>query len=865
MASDHPNPLPNAQPEVSSVQTTNYRELIITCRRGILTGLVVFLGLIGGETCATTTDRNPSPTYRFSCTVAKPGLTSAGIFDAEGRLVRALWTMKQVESGTVVKGAWNGLDQDDRPVLDGTYTWKVVVNRSIYRNVGTIGNTGQPPTTSGHVPVFLEGIAVDANDGIYTVHDWDEPHYSVIKWSPKDGQAEFHTDNIVGEALLKGIAVEPDGSYAYVSGYADLSDRSKAKFSIWRLKLTDGKTDPAHFDHKVEPFTKEGRCIKVYDGGADFPADATQQDRSLMGVPLISLAVHGDTLYATDSLKGRVLLYDKVSGELKKEIAVPLACGLAVAPDGKIWVGHEHSKVSVFDANGERLGTPIADLKEVRALALRGKVLYVADSTAAQVRVYDLTGAKAKLTKSFGQPARPGDRASERMKNINGMAVDSGGNVIVSDRIGQGGRLQKLTPDFKQLWRQMSLEFSSQAAFGAEDPDLLISAYRNAYKIDRKTASWELLGPARTESHEVKAYFGHYENSYRGPPRVVRLFGNDYFYFSAGDGIAIYRIERSKDPLRGPLLNLVACLAGWNPLPDGTHAEEGWRPENRYLWSWQDDKGDYQPQKEEATIVISPGNPPDWEWPRGPLSVDDKGWIWTTSAHRRPSPIDGPGGETSAIYAIPPQGPNKQGNPYYDWNSAIRVVSGETLRAALNVGREVEATWNLAGHSSDGMVYGLCSTKKPGAAQEGGLHMSGNVLLGFKEKVPGTVEAIPEAAWSVMLPKATVGLCPINGGQGGVLIGGDPWRAGVHHYTKDGLLIGSFQSHPRFGAQPLDWPSGMLDAYLAVNCNRDPRDGLLDVFTEDNMNGRLIWYRVDDSDIETLKGTLVVQSAPREQ
>ena len=59
---------------------------------------------------------------------------------------------------------------------------------------------------------------------------------------------------------------------------------------------------------------------------------------------------------STDSLKGRVLLYDKTSGEQRKEISVPLACGLAVAPDGKIWVGHEHSKVSVFDADGETTG-----------------------------------------------------------------------------------------------------------------------------------------------------------------------------------------------------------------------------------------------------------------------------------------------------------------------------------------------------------------------------------------------------------------------------------------------------------------------------------------------------------------------------
>ena len=37
------------------------------------------------------------------------------------------------------------------------YTWKVVVNRSKYDNIGTIGNSGRPPTTSGHVPVFLKG------------------------------------------------------------------------------------------------------------------------------------------------------------------------------------------------------------------------------------------------------------------------------------------------------------------------------------------------------------------------------------------------------------------------------------------------------------------------------------------------------------------------------------------------------------------------------------------------------------------------------------------------------------------------------------------------------------------------------------
>jgi hypothetical protein len=50
----------------------------------------------------------------------------------------------------------------------------------------------------------------------------------------------------------------------------------------------------------------------------------------------------------------------------------------------------------------------------------------------------------------------------------------------------------------------------------------------------------------------------------------------------------------------------------------------------------------------------------------------------------------------------------------------------------------------------------------------------------------------------------------------------------------------------------------LLDAQLAVGCDRDPRDGILDVWTEDNYNQRLIWYRVDDRDIEGFEGKLEV-------
>lgn len=789
----------------------------------------------------------PSKSYAFSCKVDNPGLTSAGIFDSSGRLVRVLWTMKAAEPG-LLKGRWNGKDADGKLAPAGQYTWKVVVNRSKYDNIGTIGNTGQPPTSSGHVPVFVEGVAVDANDGIYTVHDWDEAHFSVIKWSAKDGRAEFNTGNAVKEALLKGIAVEPDASYAYVTGYQDISDRAKAKFAIWRVKLVRGKTGS-----NVEDFSKAGRRILVYDGNAEIPDEASPKDAELMHMPLISLALLGDALYVTDALRGRVLLYDKKSGELKQEISIPLACGIAVRPNGTIWVGHEHSKVSVLDAAGNILATPIDDLKNVRALAFKGDKLYVADREAGQIRIYQVKENTVTLQKTFGAPGRPGDRAPERFTKIQGMTVDGRGNVVVTDRVGQGSRMQKFTPEFKPLWRQMGLEFSSQGTFGKDDPDTLFTSNKHAYRLDRKTGSWEFLGPAKTDKDKV--YFGNFDSSHRGPPRIVRFGERDFFYFPAGDGVAVYRIDPPEDASRGPTLKLVSALAGAEPLPDGTVPKEPWGRENRFLWSWHDEQGDNEPQQEEITLVATPENPPDWEWPTQGITVDEKGCLWIASALRRPPNPN----EESAIYSLAPQDPDSLGNPIYDWNAAVRVVGDQAGPSALGLSKGDFFQWKLTGRSTeDGMIYGLADTKKPGAPREGGMHMGGNVLMGFQEKNADSSGEISKPQWAVVLPKKTVGLAPIPGGKGGVFVGGDPWRGGVRHYTKDGLLIGGFQSDPRFGTQPVDWPTGLLDAQLAVGCDRDPRDGILDVWTEDNYNQRLIWYRVDDRDIESFEGKLEV-------
>jgi PA14 domain/Divergent InlB B-repeat domain len=807
--------------------------------------------------------------FNFSVQLNEGGLTSAGIFDSDGNIVRTLWALETFNAENL-SGSWDGLDDFGTPVPPGIYTWKVLRNGAQYNNIGVIGNTGLPSVTSGHVPFFIEGVAVDAQGNVYTVHDWDEPHFDVIRWSPVNGKSEMNTGHAISEALLKSIAVEPDGSFAYVTGYGDsLTDRTKSKFSIWRISMAPGLGE----SERVVNFTQQGRSIKVYDGNIggypsagyptpEYPANATEADKDVMRVPLISIAVQNNSLYVTDAIGGRILKYHKASGNYQSTISgIPVACGLAIAPNGNIWVGREHTKVSVYSPTGVRLATPITGLTEVRALSIEGNTLAVADRVG-KIRKYTIkNGTRLTQGASYGLLQRPGDRIPQRLSSINGMALDASGNIIVSDRLGDGSRLQKINSQLGPVWQQMCLEFSASAVYGKANPDLLISSYRKVYQIDKITGKWTLLGTAKTDAH--KKYFGNYESTHMGPPRVVRFGGNDFFYYPAGDSLAIYRIEPSADPERGPTLKLASVLGSSQPSPDGIHRDESWRPENRYLWEWNDTQGDgeiqYTPrttpgQAGEVTLLGLPRVPhADWQWVRRAFEVDDAGWVWMASANRDHIPDVSYSFEGEALYAIPPQGLNNLGNPIYSWSGAVKVMDADTGRNALGLASGEGFEWKMTGRAPDGMVYALASSSKAGLPQDGGWWMGGNVLFGFQQ--PNLLAPAPLGApkWRVALPKKSVGMVPIPGGPGGVLVGIDPGRGTVGHYTKEGLLIGSMKTSPTFSDPAREpWVVGGLDAYLAINCNRDPRDGLIDVFVEDNLNQRIVWYRVDDTNIRTV-------------
>lgn len=778
---------------------------------------------------------SPSRQAVFTFDLSKAAVTSAGVYDASDRLISVLWEMKQLPRGTS-QGAWNGKDGYGNDMPAGTYKFRVVANRSIYRNIGVIGNTGA--NTFGHIPTNFECLALGQDGFLYSVHDWNEPHHKVIMWDTSTGQVHAHSGNAIRD-IPKAVCV--DNEFAYVTARSNHNPndpemrRSRVRFTITRLRI--GKTKGER-RWQIAPFTQAGDEITVYSGNASYPDDSSQDARALMTVPLLSIAVNDDRLYVTDSLAGKVRIYDKVTGVETGSFAVELPQSIEVAPDGRIWVGHARHKVSVFAADGRYVATPIDDLLDLEAVTISTNgVLGIADRGAGQVKLYLMDGDRLTELQTLGHKAGAGDPSADRFHELRALAIDPEGNVYTAqtERAQRGGRLAKFNRAGTAVWEQLGLEFSSCATYSADEPDALYSSYRHNYTLNKRDGSWTYIGNNTPDPAPYWRPSGH--------ARILNIDGEKFYVASMGDGVQSYRIEKSSVPGFGPELKLAAVLGRADPLPDARRGEP-WRPESRFLWSWRDDTGDAAPQRDEIRFAAKPGDGQSL-WQYGALTVDADGNIWMGSYDR-----GGNTPERESIWMIPMKGVNARGNPVYDWQSARCAVTREQLiPAEMLTASHADPTVQpkLVHRADDGLLYFYARCNWPDAPRLGGLHMGGNFLAALDGE---------EYKWNRVLPETCVGLAAIPGGHGGCVVGGRPRHGIVHHYSREGLRIGAFGPDPKVMGEPPNVTSGALDMFHAINVCRDPRDGLLDVFVEDNYNLRIAWYRIDDRDISTVNGVL---------
>ena len=81
----------------------------------------------------------------FNYTLPAAAKTSAGVFTADGTLLRTLWSNQSDPSG-VNSAIWNGLDDHGQPLPPGGYMIKVLHSQVSYTWEGVLGNTSTAQT-----------------------------------------------------------------------------------------------------------------------------------------------------------------------------------------------------------------------------------------------------------------------------------------------------------------------------------------------------------------------------------------------------------------------------------------------------------------------------------------------------------------------------------------------------------------------------------------------------------------------------------------------------------------------------------------------------------------------------------------------
>lgn len=468
-------------------------------------------------------------------------VTSASLFDAQGKLVRTLWQLRALRAGQHLE-EWDGLTDTFAEAPRGAYELRLVSNAGRYENVAAIGNTGSPPDADGHVPMSVAAVVIDHDGAVFTANGWDEAGHDWKKWD-RDGRNVLHANFQVRNGDPNGLPyrVAVDDHFLYVAYIAHGGGKIGSHW-IQRFDRQSGKS--VRFPKGLE----RNGLIQVYP-----PPEADSWDQ-----PLTSLVAAGNWLFVGDRRAHRVWKYDKASGEKLGDFPIEKPGAMAVDNDERLWIVRDGRSVVVHDdVSGDELAQPLTGCGKLVGLSFSpdGR-LYLADDQLRQVKIFHVNGLTATPEAVFGQRAQPGDDAPDRFYELIDVAAGPDGSVVTVERLPVGGsRITQWPARFdppKPLWTHLGLEFTGNANYSVEDPATLVSNYFQRYRLDPRTGGWQFRG---------NLFCGGYtgEGQWHGVPRWVTLGGQRFFYFGNGDGIQAYRLTPAAS------LQFVMALGGASP------------------------------------------------------------------------------------------------------------------------------------------------------------------------------------------------------------------------------------------------------------------------------------------------------------
>ena len=332
---------------------------------------------------------------RLSFTLDDSYTTSAGVFKADGTLIRTLWSKIAYAPGAH-SYTWD--DKNDAgetvPSAD-TCTFKIIYHNIDYTWQGVIGNTST--TFNGNIRRGFIPIVDMTTDGANL--------YSALGYN--EGQSQVHLSTAAEPNTLTfsippsicttmGFVVSDGINYYMANTGGGFDAGHNASFIIAR-KVADNSVVtfsagvplalqyfPGGKNYYPEHYFPS--CINVDKGKSAFPTGLAVQKNG----PVLAVA-HLKT--------NEVRLLDKVSGEKRATLAITKPRKIAFAPNGDLWVVSEKTVQRFARATLGTTSTPVTTIsgferpQSVSVHPTDDDIVLVADAGASQqVKAFNRTG-----------------------------------------------------------------------------------------------------------------------------------------------------------------------------------------------------------------------------------------------------------------------------------------------------------------------------------------------------------------------------------------------------------------------------------------------------------------------------------------
>ncbi|HTP40139.1 MAG TPA: FlgD immunoglobulin-like domain containing protein [Steroidobacteraceae bacterium] len=333
-----------------------------------------------------------------SVPLAAAATTSAGIFDAQGRLVRTLWRGRVLPAGPVTM-EWDGLDDDGAPLPhEERYEARLLSHHIQYEWQGVIGNTsrvapGQLPHRS-YLPIC--DMAIDALGNAFYVVGYNEQQSALHRFDARHPERPASLGHADFRRIFRYVAT--DGELAYFANVGLVAPHDSpfrgADTFVVAMRVADG-------GEHVFAAGKRRDANFQWESGIDYEVQQVESRGEFPDAPSgLAVQRRGRLLFVCHRGSNQVRLFDKKDGRLVGSVDVESPADVDVAPDDSFWVICRIAGRAAVARFREQQGTwrlerriDDADIEPVAiGVSPLDGTLALADARSQQIRAYDDSG-----------------------------------------------------------------------------------------------------------------------------------------------------------------------------------------------------------------------------------------------------------------------------------------------------------------------------------------------------------------------------------------------------------------------------------------------------------------------------------------